>query len=128
MTNEPSEKQDCKLIETDALSVRIAIDGQVVILQFVHRPTGQVWADGPVIYRVQTSENSRDVITNRLESPAVQVDDRTLIVTGQAQHLAVRLGGFTDLLESTSSAYLTGLPLSTSGSRVYQTSLNYAGS
>jgi len=90
MSNDTSAKQECKLVESDTLSVQIAIDGQAVLLKLVHRLTGHIWADGPVIYRVQTSENSRDVTTNTLDSPAVQVEDNALIVTGQAQHLAVR--------------------------------------
>jgi len=90
MANEPSAKRECKVVESDALSVQIAIDGQVIELKLIHRSTGQVWADGPVIYRVQTSEKSRDVTSSALDDPAVQVDDGTLIVTGQAQHLAVR--------------------------------------
>lgn len=89
MENQTGNERAGELIESEVLSLQIELSEPAVLLKLTHRPTGQVWAEGPVIYRVQTSPHQEVVTTNRLDNPAVQVDKDSLTVTGQAQHLAV---------------------------------------
>jgi len=77
-------------IESAAFSLHVHIEEDAPILKLIHRPTRQAWADGPIIYRIQTEHNGEAVTTSLLNNCAVETGEDSLTITGQMQHLAVR--------------------------------------
>ncbi len=83
-------RHDPRTITSGDLSLAIANRDRDVFLTLTDETTGRTWLDGPIVYRVQTTHDDQAVTTHRLAGAAVELTDNTAVVTGQAQHLAVR--------------------------------------
>jgi len=77
-------------IGSEYLLLKVAVCDGNVALKLTDGTTGRAWLDGPVVYRVRTVDGDRSVTTERLAAPAVETAGDAVIVTGQAQHFAVR--------------------------------------
>ncbi|MAE60827.1 MAG: hypothetical protein CMJ49_05650 [Planctomycetaceae bacterium] len=72
------------------MSLEVATRGGEVALTLRDETTGRAWLDGVVVYRVQTRRGDEAITTERLAGAAVTGNGDEVVVTGQAQHLAVR--------------------------------------
>lgn len=83
-------KSDAVAIRSDRLSLEVATRGRDVNLKLTDDSTGRDWLDGPIIYRVQTLRDDQGITTERLADVAVEASGNRAVVTGRAQHFAVR--------------------------------------
>lgn len=90
MSETEEAKCDSLSIRYGGMSLDIATRDRNVILKLTDDSTGRTWLDGPIIYRVQTTHNDQAITTERLTGVDVEVGDNKVVITGQAQHFAVR--------------------------------------